>query len=129
MTTIFARAGAAASQFFSDLWAKISPTVKTDEQVAQAFFKAAETDAAAQLKTAGLQIVTDAVSSAEATGGTAVEKLAAATAKVLADLGEDAKTIPAHVINAAIEAAVSQLNASEAATAAVDTTVAAQAAA
>ena len=104
--------------FFTNLWNNdIKPEAKTAEQVAEAFFGAAIKDAASQLGTAGLQLVTDAVTAAEQAGGTGPEKLAAAGAKVLADLGADAASVPLHVINAAIDAAVAQMNAAKAAAA------------
>lgn len=53
----------------------------------------------------------DAVSAAEATGGSASVKLAAAQAAVIADLTSKGVTVVNSAINGAIEAAVAQLQA------------------
>lgn len=101
--------------FFTNLWDNvISPDLKTAEQVAEAFFSAAVTDAASQLGIVGMKIVTDAVAAAENAGGSGSAKLAAAVAAVTADLATAGVTAASHIINAAIEAAVAQLNAAKA---------------
>ena len=99
--------------FFSNLWTTyLKPEVQTVEQVAQAFFTAAVNDVASQLGIQGLKIVTDAVTSAETAGGTGTQKLAAAQASITTDLKAAEISVPDHVINVAIEGAVSQLNSS-----------------
>jgi hypothetical protein len=99
--------------FFSSLWDKIQPDIKTAEEVAVAFFSAAINDAATQLGVTGLKIITEAVVAAETTGGTGVEKAASALASVKSNFATAEISVPAHIINAALEAAVSQLNAAK----------------
>jgi hypothetical protein len=98
-------------QFFENLW---NNTLKPDAQeaisVAEAFFSAAVTATAQQLGSTGLKIVTDAVAAAETTGGTGVQKLAAAQASIAANLSSAGVTAATNVINAAIEGAVAQMN-------------------
>jgi hypothetical protein len=99
-------------EFFDNLWTNdLKPEVQSVEEVAQAFFSAAVSDAATQLGNAGLKIVTDGVTAAENAGGSGATKLAAATAAIGADLSKVGIQAAAHVVNAAIEGAVSQLNA------------------
>lgn len=107
MTNVFSEVGT----FFTNLWDNVlKPDVQEAEQVAIAFFSAAATAVATQLGTVGLKIVTDAVTAAQATGGTGTEKLAAAQAKILSDLSTAGVSAATNVINAAIEGAVAQLN-------------------
>jgi Bacteriophage holin of superfamily 6 (Holin_LLH) len=97
--------------FFENLWTNtLQPDVKTAEQVAEGFFSAAISDAATQLGAVGLKIVTDGVTAAETAGGTGAAKLAAATTAITADLSTAGIQAAAHIVNAAIEGAVSQLN-------------------
>ncbi len=105
--------------FFKNLWDNVlKPDVQEIEAVAVAFFSAAASAAATQLGSVGLKIVTDAVTAAQATGGTGAQKLAAAQAQIATDLSTAGITAATNVINAAIEGAVAQLNTATAATAA-----------
>lgn len=102
-----------AEAFFAQLWTtKLEPAAEDAVELGKAFFSAAITDVASILGSTGLKIITDAVTAAETTGGTGEQKLAAAQAKIAADLTEAEIDAPAHIINAAIEGAVAQMNAS-----------------
>lgn len=99
-------------QFFSNLWSQyIKPEVNNAETVALAFFSAGIKDAEAILGAAGLKIVSDAVVAAETTGGSPGAKFEAAKSAIETDLKSIAVTAPDHVLNYAIEGAVSQMNA------------------
>lgn len=99
-------------QFFDNLWTKfIKPAAKTAKEIALAFFSAAIEDAANILGSAGLKVVSDAVTAAEQQGGTSGQKFAAASSAIKSDLAAMSIAAPAHIINAAIEAAVSHINA------------------
>jgi len=106
--SVFSAVGA----FFENLWDNVlKPDMHEIEQVAAAFFSAAANAAASQLGATGLKIVTDAVTAAQEAGGTGVQKLAAAQAKIASDLTTAGITAATNVVNAAIEGAVAQLNA------------------
>lgn len=110
--------------YFKNLWDNIlKPDVTAIETVAMAFFQAAATDAAQVLGATGLKIITDAVTAAEGSDGTGEQKLSAAQAQIATDLTTAEIDAPAHIINAAIEAAVAQLNATEDAQAATTAVV------
>jgi hypothetical protein len=108
----FSDAFTSVEDFFSNLWTNtLKPDVQKVEQVAEAFFSAAINDAATELGVTGLKIVTDAVTAAEAAGGTGTAKLAAAVSAVTSNLtAANINNVAGHVINAAIEGAVSQMN-------------------
>ena len=110
--TWFSDAFTSVEDFFSNLWTNtLKPDVQKVEQVAEAFFSAAINDAATELGVTGLKIVTDAVAAAEAAGGTGTAKLAAAVSAVTSNLtAANINDVAGHVINAAIEGAVSQMN-------------------
>lgn len=99
-------------QFFSSLWTNtLKPDLQDIEAVAIAFFSAAAKDAASQLGVVGLKIITDSVTAAETAGGTGSTKLAAAETSAKADLASAGIIAASHILNAAIEGAVAQLNA------------------
>jgi hypothetical protein len=119
----FSDAFTSVEDFFSNLWTNtLKPDVQKVEQVAAAFFSAAINDVATQLGVTGLKIVTDAVTAAESAGGTGTAKLAAAVTAVTSNLtAANINDVAGHVINAAIEGAVSQMNAVATPTPATDT--------
>jgi Pyruvate/2-oxoacid:ferredoxin oxidoreductase gamma subunit len=97
--------------FFYHLWTNVLvPDLLKAKAIAVAFFSAAAEDAAKQLGEAGLRIITNAVMTAEQTGGTGKDKFAAAQARIATDLTKLGINAAQHVVNAAIEAAVSQMN-------------------
>jgi len=104
-------------QFFENLWNNVlKPDVQEAEQVVEAFFESAETAVESELGVEGLKIVTDAVSAAETAGGTGLQKLAAAQAAIANDLSTaNILNVAQNTINVAIEGAVSQLKAGQAA--------------
>ena len=101
------------TDFFTNLWHKLQPEINDAETVVIAFFSAAAKEVATQLGIVGLKIVTDAVTSAEKTGGSGKEKLASAQASIMANLAISGISAGTHVINAAIEGAVAQVNANK----------------
>lgn len=114
----------AFTDFFVNLWENIlKPDVEKVEDVAIAFFSAAATDAANQLGVVGLKIVTDAVTAAETAGGTGAQKLAATQASIVGNLATAGIQAASHVINAAIEGAVAQVNAGKTVAAPVEPAV------
>lgn len=100
-------------QFFVNLWTQyLKPDINKGETLALAFFSSAIKEIGAILGSEGLQIVTDAVTTAEETGGAPGVKFEAAKNKVEVDLKAAGITAPEHILNIAIEGAVSQMNAS-----------------
>jgi hypothetical protein len=98
-------------QFFENLWTNVlKPDVQEAEQVVGVFFQSAETAVENELGVEGLKIVTDAVTAAEQSGGTGLQKLAAAQSAITADLSTaNLINVAQNTINVAIEGAVAQL--------------------
>ncbi len=103
-------------QFFENLWTNVlKPDVQKAEEVVEAFFESAVSAVENELGVEGLKIVTDAVSAAERSGGTGLQKLAAAQAAIANDLSAaNLINVAQNTINVAIEGAVSHLKAAQA---------------
>ena len=95
--------------FFSSLEAAAESWFSKSSAETVAFLK----PMAAQIVASGEQLLIssaiDAVATAETTGGTSSQKLAAAQAKVVADLTAGGTAIAMNAVNSAIEAAVAAL--------------------
>ena len=98
-------------QFFENFWTNtVKPDVQAAEEVVGVFFQSAETAVENELGVEGLKIVTDAVSAAETSGGTGLQKLAAAQSAIATDLSAaNLASVAQNTINVAIEGAVAQL--------------------
>jgi hypothetical protein len=98
-------------QFFENFWTNtVKPDVQAAEEVVGVFFQSAETAVENELGVEGLKIVTDAVTAAEQSGGTGLQKLAAAQSAITADLSTaNLINVAQNTINVAIEGAVAQL--------------------